>query len=365
MRCSSIGHDIWRCSISPQDVSRFKIKSPFWTDVLYSWSQYNYYCSRRIENQLIWYNSRIKIAGKGVFWKDCYQKGLKYVFQLYDNKKFKPEDVVLVQYGLTRMRYNSLKSALPQDWKDFFEEWETTQFLPIPPHNLDTFMCLEGRKISRTVYSFLAEDVTLIHSKFIKWKLEVGDEMSDTLIDFGKKHLDIFKVTNIPKLRSFQYRILQRGLVTNIQLFKWDIKSSDLCSFCGVEQETYAHLFFHCEKVLPLWQGLTRYILERFGINIQARLDVANVLCNQVMVDKRHVANLLCLLTKYYIYVQQCLNVSLSYNGLKGTFYHFENMEKYIATKNGRLETHLKKWEYKQHKNRNIGCFLQQYMNDM
>ena len=77
MRCSQLGDNIWRCSISPEDVKELKIKNTFWSDVLSAWCKYNYYQELREENQLIWYNSRIKVGGKIVMWNDVYSRGLE------------------------------------------------------------------------------------------------------------------------------------------------------------------------------------------------------------------------------------------------------------------------------------------------
>ena len=120
MRCSQLGHNIWCCSIAPDDVRTLGIKNSFWEDVLRSWNEYNYYHEYREENQILWYNSRIKISRKIFFWDDCYKRGLLYVHQLYENQKFKSEQKVWEQYGLTTLRYNSLKVALPTGLKSFF-----------------------------------------------------------------------------------------------------------------------------------------------------------------------------------------------------------------------------------------------------
>ena len=81
-------------------------------------------------------------------WKDVSDKGLKYIYQLHQGCRFKSDEQVLEEFGLTRfksdeqvleefgltqLRYNSLKSAIPREWKDFFEQNEISTFLPIPP----------------------------------------------------------------------------------------------------------------------------------------------------------------------------------------------------------------------------------------
>ena len=65
------------------------MKEQFWGDVIEAWCSFNYRRYNKMENQIIWYNSDIRINGKPFFWKENYKRGLKYVYQLYKNKKFK------------------------------------------------------------------------------------------------------------------------------------------------------------------------------------------------------------------------------------------------------------------------------------
>ena len=85
MKCTNIKDDIWRCNLCEDDVKIFKSHgyNEFWIDVLECWCKYNYYINTRIENQIIWYNSKIRIKGKPIFWADVYGQGLKFVYQLF------------------------------------------------------------------------------------------------------------------------------------------------------------------------------------------------------------------------------------------------------------------------------------------
>ena len=69
---------------------------------------------------------------------------------------------------------------------------------------------------------------------------------------FVKCFTDLLAVTNIPKYRSFQYRLLHRAIVTNVQLHYYKLTNSDQCSFCHMQRETYSHLFIQCKKVIEL-----------------------------------------------------------------------------------------------------------------
>ena len=203
----------------------------------------------------------------------------------------------------------------------------------------------------------------LIHNKYVKWRQELGQDFCEGILDFGKMHLDIYKVTNVPKYRSFQYRILQRGLVTNIQLCKWGIVPSENCSFCHEEKESVSHLFYECAQIHNLWSSLVRYSQENFK-DCVIEINVRNVMLNKVHVRANHIANFLCLLLKYYIYSRKCLGRPLIEYEMIGLFKRVERIEKYIAIKNGSLSTHNKKWG-KDHEDICTQNFIAQYVVDM
>ena len=342
LRLNGIRENFWRCSLMPDDIKHLKISSEFWENVVQAWSEYNYYLNREIENQIIWYNSRIRIAGKPVMWNDAQRKGLLYVHQLFENLQFKSGEQIMEQFGLTQLRYNSLKVALPEAWKQFFMTNPKSAFMPIRPHNYDRCVIEEGN-FSAIVYKCLCGDVTLIHNKYIKWRQDLGTSFCEGLLEFGKLHLDIYKVTNVTKYRSFQYRILQRAIVTNIQLSKWGLVSSDNCSFCAEHQETMVHLFVECEEVKRIWVKVTQYWKSSFTIE-ELDISVLAIMLNKIVPRSNHVVNFLCLVTKQYIYSTRCLKRNLDFSALKAIFRSVENIEKYIAMKNGKMSIHNKKW---------------------
>ena len=192
MRCSVIQEDIWQCNIEPHHVKYMKIKSEFWTDVVFSWSSYNSYKELKIKNQLLWYNSKILVGGRPIMWNDVYTRGLKYVYQLFNKKCFKTDEELFSEFGLTKSRFISLKASIPSEWKKYFLEFDTCLFMPIPPHNYD--VSLWNKNTSRVVYAFLQEDVFLVYDKYLKWMMELGESICQGICEFGKKHQDIFKI---------------------------------------------------------------------------------------------------------------------------------------------------------------------------
>ena len=51
-----------------------------------------------------------------------YNNGLKHVHQLFEEGEYKTSAKVWEQYKLTKLRYNSLKVALPSQWKNYFKD---------------------------------------------------------------------------------------------------------------------------------------------------------------------------------------------------------------------------------------------------
>ena len=343
MRCTHLKENIWRCNLHKADIDKFKAINKFWRDVLVSWSEINVYFQFRIENQIIWYNSKIRVNNKPFFWKDIFDSGLVYVYQLFDHKEFKTDEQVRSEFGLSRIRYNSIKAAIPREWKLFFRENPTSTFLPLPPHNYDQSIHVYKGKWARKVYLLLSDDVLLVHNKYLKWKMDLGEDFNDSLVEFGTMHLDVYKLTNVPKLRSFQYRINQHALVTNVQLYKWNIVGSEACSFCGKDKETVLHIFVECDQVRTLWNQLSEYTVQLFP-GTTLHITPTNIIFNRIGDGKRNVINFICLLVKQYIYSQRCLKSAISFPIFKNRLMKIRSIEKYIAIKNGKLHLHNKKW---------------------
>ena len=72
--------------------------------------------------------------------------------------------------------------------------------------------------------------------------------------------IDVRKMTLSIKHRYFQYRLINRRLVTNVQRHKWNEEVSPLCTFCGSKQETVIHLLYECPKTKYLWTNFKKWL---------------------------------------------------------------------------------------------------------
>ena len=169
MRGNCLKENIWRCHLNYEDVHVLKIKNEFWKDVLQCWCQYNFFHNFRIENQILWYNSCIRINGKPFLWKDALQSGLLYVYQLFEDGLFKSKEKIYDEFKITTLRYNSLRVAIPTEWKNFFQSVGRIQFFPIPPQNYDLAITIYRKGLSQKVYRYISEDASILNYKYIKW----------------------------------------------------------------------------------------------------------------------------------------------------------------------------------------------------
>ena len=196
--------------------------------------------------------------------------------------------------------------------------------------------------MARIVYKEINGDKLLLHGKYVKWNQEINN-FSDSLWDFTEEHMSIYRITNIPKYRSFQYRTIQRALVTNIDLHRWGMLESSKCSLCREEEETMLHMFVECKEITPVWAELNQYLCDKYSLH-NINMSSKCVILNQLVEPKYHVVNFICLLLKQYIYRKRCLKEKISFQAFKAHVTSIQNIEKYIAQKNNRMGKYRKKW---------------------
>ena len=86
--------------------------------------------------------------------------------------------------------------------------------------------------------------------------------------EFGETWLDFIQqlctyrlprlVTYNTYMRSYQYKILNNVTFLNKKRNTFGIKSSPLCSFCNLYDETPYHIFHDCDRVKCLWSNLVQ-----------------------------------------------------------------------------------------------------------
>ena len=121
---------------------------------------------------------------------------------------------------------------------------------------------------------------------------------------------NINKITNHPKLRSFQYRILNVAIVLNKHLVKWGLKPSGNCTFCGETKEELSHIFYECKVITKIWCKI-KDLFKQIDNTAVFQLNAETVLLNTVHKKAMHVFNFIVLSVKCYIYSKKCTSQTI------------------------------------------------------
>ena len=347
---------IFDCNLSPKDIGILEIRNTFWKHVLLAWCTYNYNYKSRTQDTILWYNSDIRIGNQPVFWKKPYRQGLFRVSQLYPNGTLISVAQAATLYHLNYMEFYSLVTAIPKGTKEAVCK-------QIHWHSLYAEL-LDQKGLVKTIYSELVKHQDVTDKVKNLWERDLQTQWSNNA--YCQEIKNLYKVTNIPKYRSFQYRFMHRAMVLNTHLHKWKITSSDQCTFCGKYQETILHLFFHCEETIRIWEqikGITRKYTQE-----EMHWTAEKVMLNRIHPNPRHVVNFICLVTKQYLYRQKCYGKKPAIQEITAEILNQERVEKYIAVKNGRALKHFKKWHpttQQEYQERELERYISEYIGQM
>ena len=189
-------------------------------------------------------------------------------------------------------------AALPKKWKQLIAKNQNCEagFIDTDDNEYSNIMS-EG-KLTKYYYNKLNSSSTRIEALAAKWsaylKMQIDNELMVTMIN------EIYQVTNFPKYRSFQYRLVSGVLVFNKHLKCWKIKESDICSNCSACIEDTLHFFAECKFVKKLWIELAQYVLQQY--DCRAQINPFNIIFNHIDNKKNSVVNLICLMTKAQLY---------------------------------------------------------------
>ncbi|KAH3690049.1 hypothetical protein DPMN_191796 [Dreissena polymorpha] len=137
---------------------------------------------------------------KTFFYKDWFERRIKYVDQLYD-------------YRI----------------KDFYSFDNTCYIYGIPSNNF-----LKYYTLIKSIPIHIKSEINTINTPFLFGENELNWKHIFTMP---------YKATIESTLRNFQYKYIHRIIATNKYLFKCKLSNSNLCDFCSENIKTIEHLF--------------------------------------------------------------------------------------------------------------------------
>ncbi len=172
-----------------------------------------------------------------------------------------------------------------------------------------TKLC-KSKKASKSIYIELIKNICEFpNTPTNKWEENLNNYFPMTT--WQGVFQDIYVTTKSAKLRYFQFQILHRTLVTNRKLKLWNIKETDLCSFCELEVESICHLFYDCLHIKIFWFRLKNWVTKKTENRTDFDISKTELILGKPKCKNRLV-NLVYLVAKQYIYACRC----------RGTFPH-------------------------------------------
>ncbi|PJE77669.1 hypothetical protein CI610_03402 [invertebrate metagenome] len=330
-----------------------KCKNLFWIDVLKACRKFvtsnevniNINCINAYLKAPLWFNDKITMDKKSVFFQDWYKKGVVNINDLIKDHNagtfYTFQDFTqLYRIRTNFLQYHSVISAVKKfNPNPVLPMLEITR--PFIPVNFEFFF--KHFKGSKHFYNIMIRN-NIVPSGQRKWN-SIFDRSN---IYWSQVFKLPFIVTNNTKFQWFQYRINHHILTTNSLLFKTRMVPSPLCTLCNSEIETIIHILWECQEVQNLllsFETLLDTLLIPFGFNKESFL--FGLLTQNV---NGKIDNEILIVIKQYIYKMRCLHKSLNLNALINTIQDYFNIQRCVAYSKGgmykeRFRNEWLKWE--------------------
>jgi exonuclease III len=283
------------------------LKMPhFYLQLFHFWYELHSRPPENVENildEFIWYNKKILIAKKPIYYIQWHKKGIKRIYDIIKlNGTFYTPNELSVRYGfhIDLMMYNSIISAVPKEWKKVIRDSNLNTFIPSPE---DRILVKLGN-IYKDIFSISCKE---FYNEFVYCKIDRASALYTWeelyyYADFDWKILFKipYKVTRETNLQSLQYQIFHRYVPCYVNLNIWGKENSDKCPLCN-DVDTMEHFFTQCTTVKALWSFLTDILQITYDVNINLKcLDILmGIPCE---CDFFSVVNFCILFGKKYIY---------------------------------------------------------------
>lgn len=330
------------CNLSSKDMIHCftQLPSQFWLDVISSWCEYNYRQPSEAEspqNQILWFNSNIKINDRVLWTKELYEKNVIYIKDLHNqNGKFYSyiDFQNIYNTKITFLHYYGILHAIPSIYKQNASKEAKQQ------SNINKILATE--KVAKFVY----RELVLSNSCFPEKAYEKLKEMLSS--DFSREtylaaFLSLHRCTQSTKLRDFQFRLLHNALVTNVSLKKWGIRENDNCTFCNTTRETSHHIMLTCKYSQEIWEYVDNILFEHLGHRIH--FSTCDLFLGVMGTPLDNLYNHINLIVKQYLYACRCLGKIPCKNVLAEKIKEARYIEMSIATQHNRMEAFLRKWQ--------------------
>ena len=189
---------------------------------------------------------------------------------------------------------NNMYNLFPTAWKSVTNF--PTLHTPTKDHSVQ--ICLQGQGTSKYFRSYLTPPV--FNTKVMeKWSTDVGQNIDQ---EDWEIICHSIKILPSPKLQDFHVQFLNRSYWLNKDVAKFQPMVNRTCTFCTLEDETYIHLFWHCQVTRSLWLALQEFSNDWITSEEPLTID-RSVLSNHSC----RLLSVICTILKRYIFVSRCI----------------------------------------------------------
>ena len=336
---TELGESIWIANLKVKDGEKLISTPSIWRTIFLAWCEYNFFrpcTAQEVLNQVLWYNSNIKIGGEVAKNRQAIRQGVLMVKEITTRKgEFHTYDEICTLYpgAFTWLSYANLCAAVPSNWITILREGD----IDAANYESNYQRLCQKVKVSRTVYLKLVLNTRQIAVLFEKWQQTVP---TLSFKDYSDSFPRFYRMTNCTKLRDFQYRLLVKRIPTNKELKKWKIKNSSKCDFCDIEDDLLYTLFY-CKHVANLWSQLLKELKEK---DESLSVEIENLLISNVHTEAGNCAKTKVLICKQLMYRCKCKREHVNYHLYNKELALIKSYEYRQASQMNKLRTHHTKW---------------------
>ena len=182
--------------------------------------------------------------------------------------------------------------------------------------------------------------------RYDKWMSEIRVESFKTDLDWYQHITEGYRCTKSVELHSFQYKYFMRDLATRRTLNIMNIIQDNKCIKCNKHEEDIIHMFWGCKHVRKLWLTLHKWLSEVFNTSIYYNKAsvLLHVTTEYTAMEFTPILTLIYTLVKQAIYRNREEETPLHFNYVKNKIRNCEQLERYIAIRNKKLQNHFDKW---------------------
>ena len=333
---------VWTCNINEKDIRNSMFNTTF-RDIWIAWSKVFFHIPESIDEimtQNIWGNSHVKRAGKPFFDKEGFNSFIDSPqFLIKQDGTLKEWELLLdiEKRNLKIMTYNQIKAAIPKLWLQIIKNNLSHTPTQSKLEKLESYT-----KPAKVFYWELVEKKKIKMVTKANWERELDTNITDQ--EWENMFANTKRLISIVKIRDFQYKTVQRYLITNVRRNKMNSDISSLCSFCYQHPETLYHMFISCEKVVKMWNIFKRWCNYFYKTKIIC-LKPEEIIFNALECKNKNFINLLILLMKRYIYVARCKENQLDFQAYLRFINYVMKLEKLACTEPQQYRNFEKKWK--------------------